>query len=140
METIRQAFDTLLSWLLLPPTLYGAGGAMLRASRTGRKWKQIVLETIGGVIVANMVGPLLSVHAPEHWHGTLYFLAGWGGLELVAWGYEQAVRIAEARLHHRLGSEQGQEQAQHPWDGVDRRKPASNDLTTHSQTNTPPHN
>lgn len=79
----RQALDAFLSWLLLPPTLYGAGGAMLRAARTGRNWKQIGLETLGGIIVANMVGPLLAVHAPGHWHGTLYFLAGWGGLDLI---------------------------------------------------------
>ena len=115
MDTIWRAVDTLLSWLLLPPTLYGAGGAMLRATRTGRTWKQIALETIGGVTVANMVGPLLSVHAPEHWHGTLYFLAGWGGLELVAWGYELAVRIAETRIHKRLGAGQA-------WNDMERRK------------------
>ena len=117
MDAIRQALDTFLSWLLLPPTLYGAGGAMLRAARTGRSWKQIGLETLGGVVVANMVGPLLSVHAPEHWHGTLYFLAGWGGLELVAWGYELAVKMAEARVHKRIGGGQG-------WNGEERRKRA----------------
>lgn len=115
MDTVRQVFETFIAWLLLPPTLYGAGGAMLRAARTGRSWKQIVLETLGGVIVANMVGPLLSVHAPEYWHGTLYFLAGWGGLELVAWGYELAVKVAEARVHKRIGSGQA-------WNGEDRRK------------------
>lgn len=115
MDTIRQVFDTMLAWLLVPATLYGAGGAMLRAARTGRSWKQISLETLGGVIVANMVGPLLSVHAPEHWHGTFYFLAGWGGLELVAWGYELAVRIAEVRIQKRLGGGQR-------WDGIERRK------------------
>lgn len=113
MDSIRQALDTMIAWLLLPATLYGAGGAMLRAARTGRSWKQIGLETLGGVIVANMVGPLLSVHAPEHWHGTFYFLAGWGGLELVAWGYELAVKMAEVRLHKKLG--QGQ-----TWNGEER--------------------
>ena len=115
MDNLRQAVETLLAWLFLPATVYGAGGAMLRAARTGRSWKQIALETLGGVTVANMVGPLLSVHAPEHWHGTLYFLAGWGGLELVAWGYELAVKIAEVRIQKRLGSGQA-------WNGMERRK------------------
>ena len=105
MDTLRQALDAFLSWLLLPATLYGAGGAMLRAARTGRSWKRIGLETLGGIAVANMAGPLLAVHAPGHWHATLYFLAGWGGLELVAWAYDQAVRIIETKLRKRLGDE-----------------------------------
>ena len=113
-ESLRHMLDSVLLWLTSHPSLYGAGGAMLRATRTGRSWKQIVTETLGGVFVANMIGPLLSEHAHAHWHATLYFIAGWGGLELVAWAYDQAVKTAELRLRSRFGNGQ--------WDGKERRK------------------
>ena len=114
MDSLRQALDSLFSWLVLPATIYGAGGAMLRAARTGRSWRQIIFETVGGVTVANMLGPLISKHAPENWHASMYFLAGWGGLELVGWAYELTLRITARRIERRFGDGH--------WDGEERRK------------------
>ena len=98
MESFKQAFESFLAWLLLPATIYGAGGAVFRAIRKGRNWKQVAFEAGGGVLVANMLGPVIAGHAPEQWQYTLYFLVGWGGLEGVGRLYETCVAGLQKRL------------------------------------------
>ena len=119
MNDLKQLLDDALSWLLLPASLYGMGGAILSAARKGKGWKQIALEGTGGVFVANMVGPLVAMHAPEHWHYTLYFLVGWCGLEGVGRLYEAIAAAVERRIQRRI-----EDGSTSPWNGVDRRKSA----------------
>ncbi|WP_302413502.1 hypothetical protein [uncultured Desulfovibrio sp.] len=80
-----------LQFVLLPASLYGAGGALMHSARKGRSIPQALLEVVGGVVTANMVCPLIQAETPEKWHYTLFFLVGWGGLELVGRIYEAAV-------------------------------------------------
>ena len=117
MDSFKQAAETFLTWLLLPATLYGAGGAVFRAIRKGRCWKQVVFEAGGGVLVANMLGPVIAGHAPEQWQYTLYFLVGWGGLEGVGRLYETCVAGLQKRLRVKL-----EDGSIEPWDGTERRK------------------
>lgn len=119
MDNLRQALDMALAWLLLPATLFGAGGAAICAMRKGKCRRQVVLEGVGGILIANMAGPLITLHAPEQWHYTLYFLVGWGGLEGVGRLYEAAVSGLERRIQSKIGTP---DQSAHdgPWDGIDR--------------------
>lgn len=89
---------------------------MLRAVRTGRGWKLVCFEVLAGIIIANMIGPLMTEHAPSEWHPTLYFLAGWAGLEAVDWVYDKVVKLIAERFKIKI--DQGK-----PWDGKDRRNP-----------------
>ena len=115
MDTIRQALDSFLVWALLPATLYGAGGAALRSIKAGKKRPGvIVFEALAGIIIANMAGPLLAKYAPVHWHATLYFLAGWGGLAAVDYFYSLALRVLTTKIWKDFDGAQ--------WDGVERRK------------------
>lgn len=94
--------DRLSEALLVPASLYGAGGALLHAVRQGRPFWQTLLSVVGGVYTSNMLGPLIREQAPESWHYSLFFLAGWGGLELVAKGYEVGVRALEKYIKRKL--------------------------------------
>lgn len=103
MQEFTTLTDRILAWLFLPATLYGAGGAVMRAVRKGKTWTQTLFEAGGGILVANMLGPLIKGHTPVNWHYTLYFLAGWGGLEGVSRLYEAVVSGLEKRAH-KVGS------------------------------------
>lgn len=98
----REILERGLAWLLMPATIYGAGGAIINAARSGKNWKQVCFEGAGGVVAANMVGPLITAHSPETWHYTLYFFVGWGGLELVGRIYEAGVSALERRIQNRI--------------------------------------
>ena len=121
MNDFLQGLDGLLTWLLLPTTLFGAGGAIVHAIRKGRNLKQVVFEGGGGVIIVNALGPVITKNAPEQWHYTLYFLVGWGGLEAFGRLYKTALAGAEKRLQDNLGVKP-KEKLHEPWDGVERRK------------------
>lgn len=98
----RELLQRGLAWLLMPATLYGAGGGIIKAIRHGKNWKQVILEGTGGVVAANVVGPFIASNSPETWHYTLYFFVGWGGLELVGRIYEAAVSALEHRVQNRI--------------------------------------
>ena len=88
MDDFINAIGKLIATLLVPATLYGAGGALMQARRKNKSIQQTLFEVLGGSITANMLAPLLVDATPEKWHHTLFFLSGWGGLELVSRVYE----------------------------------------------------
>lgn len=105
MNDLKTLLETLLSWLLLPATIFGAGGAAVRAMRNGKGLKQVLAETAGGVLVSNMLGPVIAEHTPTHWHYTLFFLAGFGGLEFVGRIYEAAASGFEEKVRRKSSGE-----------------------------------
>ena len=89
--------ESFLQFILLPASLYGAGGALMHSTRKGRTLGQAVIEVVGGVVTANMVCPLIQAETPAQWHYTLFFLVGWGGLELVGnWVIRSALAQMQA--------------------------------------------
>jgi hypothetical protein len=105
MDSITDLIDRILSLLLVPATLYGAGGAFVAAKRKGKPISQICFEVLGGAITANMVCPMVREYTPESLHYTLFFLVGWGGLELVGRIYEVVALALERRLARKIGGE-----------------------------------
>ncbi|MDR2076897.1 MAG: hypothetical protein LBP61_08235 [Desulfovibrio sp.] len=103
MNDLKELLETLLSWLLLPATVYGAGGAFMRAGRTGKSIRQTVFAIVGGIITTNALSPLIDAYSPQPAHKTLYFLAGYGGLALVDRLYRLAAGIAERRIASKFG-------------------------------------
>ena len=94
--------DRILAWVFLPATLYGAGGALINARRSGKSIPQTIAEAVGGAVTANVVMPLVQDFAPERWHYTLFFLVGWGGLEAVGRLYGAALSALERRIQHQI--------------------------------------
>ena len=103
MDSIMDFIDKFLAMVLLPATFYGAGGAFMHARRKGKPLSQTALEVVGGSITANMLCPLVQDLAPEKWHYTLFFLVGWGGLELVSRLYEAVAQALERRIKNNVG-------------------------------------
>jgi hypothetical protein len=102
MHEILEDLERLLAWFFVPATLYGAAGAILRAGREGGSARRVFFEGLGGAVCANMAMPLAAELAPPSWHWTLFFLMGWGGLELVGRLYQTAASLLEKRLRGRL--------------------------------------
>ena len=94
--------ERILQFILLPASLYGAGGALMHSTRKGRSISQALMEVVGGVVTTNMVCPLIQAETPEKWHYTLFFLVGWGGLELVGRLYEAGVCALERYIQRKV--------------------------------------
>ena len=105
MDNLTGFLDRVLGWLLLPATLYGAGGALLRYGRKDKPARQTVAEVFGGALIANVVCPLVQDMTPEKWHFTCFFLVGWGGLELIGRAYEALAQGIESRIRKQVGGE-----------------------------------
>jgi hypothetical protein len=106
MDSITEFFDKLLALVL------AASHALRRrrcvhasTARTKSPARQTIIEVIGGTITANMLSPLVQDVTPDRWHYTLFFLVGWGGLELVGRLYEVTAKALEARIARKLGGE-----------------------------------
>ena len=106
LQSLADLLDKLLYLLLLPATFYGAGGAFLHARRKGKPFRQTLVEVVGGIITVNMLSPLVQDSTPEKWHYTLFFLVGWGGLELMGRLDEVAVGALERRISKKIGGEE----------------------------------
>lgn len=102
MQDNPTVLERLLQMLFLPACLYGAGGALLHSARKGRTLPQTAFEVLGGIITANMICPLVQDMTPESWHYTLFFLIGWGGLEVVSRLYEAVVSALENRIRRHI--------------------------------------
>lgn len=102
MQDPMPYLDRLLEALLVPASIYGAGGALLHSVRQGRPIWQTLLSVVGGVFTSNMLGPLIREQTPENWHYSLFFLAGWGGLELVAKCYDLGVCALEKYVNRKV--------------------------------------
>ncbi|GAB1254774.1 hypothetical protein [Desulfovibrio falkowii] len=94
--------ERILQFVLLPASLFGAGGALMHSSRKGRSIGQTFMEVVGGVVTTNMVCPLIQAETPDTWHYTLFFLVGWGGLELVGRLYEAGVCALERYIQRKV--------------------------------------
>ena len=108
MQDTLDFLERLLQWALLPASVYGAGGALMHSTRKGRSPAHTLFEAVGGVFTANMVCPLIQDATPEKWHFTLFFRAGWGGLELVGRLYEAVVSALEGYIHRRINPPGGE--------------------------------
>lgn len=102
MDSLNEFLDRALAMLFGSATIYGAGGALLNARRKGKSPAQTVSEVLGGALTANIVMPLVQEYAPEKFHYTLFFLVGWGGLELVGRLYEAFAQALEDRIKRRI--------------------------------------
>lgn len=94
--------EKMLAYILLPATFWGAAGALTRSIRTRKNWKHWFFEMLGGVLSANMVMPLVVEYAATRWHYTLFFLVGWGGLELMGRLYESLATALENRIKKKI--------------------------------------
>ena len=103
MDSIMDYLDKLLAIVLIPATFHGAGGAFMHARRKGKPLRQTAIEVVGGAITANMLCPLVQDLTPDKWHYTLFFLVGWGGLELVSRLYEATAQSLERRIQNKVG-------------------------------------
>lgn len=100
--------EKILAYVLFPATFWGAAGALTRSIRTRKNWKLWVTEMLGGVLTANMVCPLIVEHVDDKWHHTLFFLVGWGGLELIGRLYEASASALERRIQKKINPEGGE--------------------------------
>ena len=94
--------EKILVCLLLPATFWGAAGALTRSIRMRKNWKHWLFEMMGGVLSANMVCPLVVERVNEQWHYTLFFLVGWGGLELMGRLYEACATALEKHIQKKI--------------------------------------
>lgn len=105
MDNITDFFDKVLALMLLPATIYGAGGAFMNAKHNGKSLRQTAIEVVGGAITTNMLAPLIDKYTPLEAHYTLFFFAGWGGLKLVSRLYEAAAQALERRIKRKIGGD-----------------------------------
>lgn len=102
MQDVTDFLERALQALLLPASVYGAAGALMHSARKGRTLPHTLFEVVGGLVAANMLGPVVQKNTPEEWWYTLFFLVGWGGMELVSRLYEAAVQALEGRIRKRI--------------------------------------
>lgn len=100
--------EKILVYVLLPATFWGAAGALTRSIKLRKSWKLWVTEMLGGMLTANMVYPLIAEHVDVKWHYTLFFLVGWGGLELIGRLYEVSASALERRIQKKINPEGGE--------------------------------
>ena len=100
--------EKILAYVLLPATFWGAAGALTRSIKLRKSWKLWVFEMLGGVLTANMVCPLIAEYVDDKWHYTLFFLVGWGGLELIGRLYEASASALERRIQKKINPEGGE--------------------------------
>ena len=105
MDTISELLDRALAALLLPATLYGAGGAFISARRAGKPLRHSIVEVFGGAFTANMMADLVAGNVPQEWLPICFFLVGWGGRDLVGRLYEATARALERRIERKIGDE-----------------------------------
>ncbi len=103
INTASEIMDKIISWLLLPATIYGACGAFLRSRHRGKTFSQTGIEIFGGTVIANVTMPIVQQYAPQSWQWTAFFLVGWGGLYLVEAIYGVALRILNHKIHKHFG-------------------------------------
>jgi hypothetical protein len=105
MYSMTEIVDSIITLLLLPTTLYGLGGAIVHAHRSGKPLRQSFIVISSGAFTAHMFSPAIIAHVPEAWHAVMFFLAGYGGVELVSRLYEAVVSAVEARIRRKIGDE-----------------------------------
>ena len=105
MDNLTELAERLLSWLLLPATLYGAAGAFVRARRMSQPLRKTLIELISGVMMTNAMSPAIESYLTASWHSTAYFLVGFGGVLLAERLYDVAAEALEKRLQKKLDGE-----------------------------------
>ena len=102
MEQFTDWVERVLSLIFVPATVYGAAGALMRRRRDTRSVRQIVSEVFGGALTAHMLTQVIQHNIPYEWQSVCFFLAGWGGLELVGRLYEAIAQGLENRVRSRI--------------------------------------
>ena len=106
MDNLTELAERLLSWLLLPATLYGAAGAFVRSRRAGQPLRKTLLELVCGVLMTNAMAPAIESYLTASWHSTAYFLVGFGGVLLAERLYDVAAEALEKRLKRKLDGDE----------------------------------
>lgn len=107
VEQFWDWLERLVAMFFVPATLYGGGGALLRRRKDRRTLGQVLSEVSGGALTAHMLAPIIQKSVSEDWHAVCFFLAGWGGLELVGRLYEAIANGVEDRIRHKIGGRSG---------------------------------
>jgi hypothetical protein len=105
MDSFNALLDRVLYYILLPATLFGAGGAMISSGRKNKSVKQSIFEVTCGAITTNAFSPLIQAYCPPEMHNTMYFLAGFGGYECVGRLHEAVVTALEKRIKKKIAGE-----------------------------------
>lgn len=112
MQNLSEILDKVIAVAVLPATILGALGALLRCRRNGKTWLQTGHEVLGGAVVANIATPIVADYIPQSWHGAVLFLIGFGGIALVEWAYHLFVGSLEQKVREKFGlPPKGQENA-----------------------------
>lgn len=109
MQDNLTLLDRALAFLLLPATVWGAGGALFHSSRKGRTPLQVLFEGIGGAFTTHMLSPFVVKYVPPDMHPIIYFYLGWGGLEFVGRIYEAGASALENRIRNTINPPDGRE-------------------------------
>lgn len=101
--------DKILAWLFLPPTMYGAAGAVFTAVRSRgcskSRLRCVVIGAVnlfGGVVTSTITAPIIVAYLPDPWHPMSFFLSGMGGVATMEWALDLGKRFVEARLLRRV--------------------------------------
>ena len=86
----------------------------MRRRKDARTLRQVLSEVLGGALTAHMLAPIIQGAVPEDWHAVCFFLAGWGGLELVGRLYEAIAEGVEDRVRHKIGGQTKDDGSQEP--------------------------
>lgn len=102
MEQFIDWVERMLSLIFVPATFYGGAGAFMRVGRRSRTLGQIVFEVFGGVVTSHMLADSIYAQVPFEYQSICFFLAGWGGLELVGRLYEAVASGLESRVKSKI--------------------------------------
>lgn len=105
MEEFWDWLERVLGVVFVPATVYGGFGALMRRRRDTRALRQIVSEVAGGAVTAHMLTQGIQNNIAEEWQSVCFFLAGWGGLELVGRLYEAIAHGLEERLRNKAAGQ-----------------------------------
>lgn len=109
MQDNLSLIERALAFLLLPATIWGAGGAFIHSARKGRTPLQVVFEAVGGAFTTHMLAPLVARYVSPDMHPIVYFFIGWGGLEFVGRLYEAGASALENRIRDTINPPDGRE-------------------------------
>lgn len=106
--------DKILAWLFLPPTMYGAAGAVLKAvnSRGCSKSRMrciviCAVNLFGGVVTSTVAAPIIVAYLPDPFHPMGFFLSGMSGMAAMEWALDLGKRFVEVWLMRRAGGAPG---------------------------------
>ena len=102
VDSLMDWAERILTLIFVPATLYGGVGALARRRNDSRALRQIISEVCGGAVTAHMLTPAIQNNISADWQSVCFFLAGWGGLELMGRIYEAIAHALEERIRQKI--------------------------------------